>query len=143
MFTIASALVLRSGQVCLVEQQGPDDEDPSWMLPGGRVEDGEGVLATLAREVAEETGLIVTETVHLAFLVDLTTYAAMTFRCEAKGDLNTNDPDGEVTRADFVPIEEGLRRLASVKWYDAVPLRRYLAGQAPPGATYRFDLRSN
>jgi 8-oxo-dGTP diphosphatase len=144
MFMIASALIQRQGRICLVEQEGPEDAAAAWMLPGGRVEDGESVLAALAREVAEETGLIVTETAHLAFLVDLTTgagtYTAMTFRCEAVGELRPADPDGYVIRADFVPVDEGLRRLALVEWYDVVPLTRYLRGDALPGAAYRFSL---
>jgi ADP-ribose pyrophosphatase YjhB (NUDIX family) len=144
MFMIASALIQRQGSICLIEQRGPDDAAAAWMLPGGRVEDGEGVLAALAREVAEEAGLIVTGTAHLAFLVDLTTkagtYTAMTFRCEATGELRPADPDGFVIGADFVPVDEALRRLALVEWYDVVPLTRYLRDDALPGATYRFGL---
>lgn len=147
MFAIAAAVIQRDGQICLVEQKGPGDAVSAWMLPGGRVEEGEGVLAALGREVREETGLIVTETAHLAFLVEVVTaagtYTAMTFRCEATGDLGPADPDGFVLSAQFLPVDESLRRLALVEWYDAVPLKRYLRGDAPPGATYRFSLAPN
>jgi ADP-ribose pyrophosphatase YjhB (NUDIX family) len=107
--------------------------------PGGS---GRGVLAGLRREVAEETGLSIIGDPQLAFLVEFSTlegtYTAMTFACEVDGDLNPADPDGIVTAAAWVPFDETMGRLALVDWYDVLPLRRYLAGEATAGARYRF-----
>jgi 8-oxo-dGTP diphosphatase len=44
-----------AGRVALVQV-----DDGAWFLPGGGVEDDEADDATLVREVAEETGLVVT-----------------------------------------------------------------------------------
>jgi 8-oxo-dGTP diphosphatase len=140
-FAIASALIRRTHVMCLVQQQGPRDQTATWMLPGGRIEAGEGILAGLRREVAEETGLSITGDPQVAFLVEISTpeatYTAMTFDCEADGDLNPADPDGIVLAAAWVPIEEATTRLALVDWYEVLPLRRYLAGEATTGTTYR------
>ena len=48
-----------AGRLLLV-QRGHDPEAGRWSLPGGRVEPGESDAQALAREMLEETGLIVT-----------------------------------------------------------------------------------
>jgi hypothetical protein len=35
---IVSAIARRDGRLLLVEQEGPGDPEPGWMLPGGMVE---------------------------------------------------------------------------------------------------------
>jgi ADP-ribose pyrophosphatase YjhB (NUDIX family) len=47
------------GRLLLI-QRGHDPEAGRWSLPGGRVEPGETDAQALAREMLEETGLIVT-----------------------------------------------------------------------------------
>jgi 8-oxo-dGTP diphosphatase len=47
------------GRLLLI-QRGHDPEAGRWSLPGGRVEPGETDAQALAREMLEETGLVVT-----------------------------------------------------------------------------------
>lgn len=47
------AVLLRAGRVLLTHQAEPL---PEWQLPGGGIDPGESPLATLHREVLEETG---------------------------------------------------------------------------------------
>jgi len=140
---IVSALVRHEESLLLVEQQGPWDPQPSWMLPGGRVEPTEPLLAALVRELAEETGLALHGLPTIAFGVDLLTvdgwYSALTFDCRGDGVLSPNDPDGFVRSAAWVPSREAMDRLSLVEWYDCVPIERYLSGEASPGTFYRID----
>jgi len=140
---IVSALVRRDESLLLVEQQGPWDPEPSWMLPGGRVETDEPLLVALERELAEETGLALDGIPTIAFSVDLLTdagwYSALTFDCRVAGALGPNDPDGFVRSAAWISSADAIDRLRMVEWYDCVPIERYLSGEASSGTAYRFD----
>ena len=144
--TLVVALIQRETQLLLVEAQGPDDPTPVWMLPGGRVETDEGLLEALRRELAEETGLQIAGEPQLAFEVeveyrtDIATgpYRALTYACEATGQLRPGDPDGLVRSAAWMEASEALDRLSVLEWYESEPLRRFLSGEAAAGATYRY-----
>jgi ADP-ribose pyrophosphatase YjhB (NUDIX family) len=62
------AVVVDRGRVLLV-QRGTEPARGQWSLPGGLVEVGESLTAAVAREVQEETGLVV-EPVELIELLD-------------------------------------------------------------------------
>ena len=53
----ATAVLVENGEILLVEQRVTDSR--SWSLPGGTLEVGETLGMCLAREVEEETGLVV------------------------------------------------------------------------------------
>jgi ADP-ribose pyrophosphatase YjhB (NUDIX family) len=143
-----SALIERDGAILLVEEQGPRDPEPAWMLPGGRVEVGETPVDALRRELAEETGLALVGSPRLAFIVDVEAaledlvgrWRAFTFACEAVGDLMPADPDGLILAAEWADRATTLARLEAVEWYDSAPLRAFLAGSAAPGARYGYGL---
>ena len=52
-----SVAVWRDGKVLLI-QRGHDPWQGAWSLPGGRVERGETLVEAVARELTEETGLV-------------------------------------------------------------------------------------
>jgi 8-oxo-dGTP diphosphatase len=52
------AVVVHDGRLLLVKRAKPPGEG-KWSLPGGRVEPGESLTEAVAREVLEETGLVV------------------------------------------------------------------------------------
>lgn len=54
------AVIESEGKVLLLLRREDDFMPGIFELPSGRVEDGEGLLEALVREVAEETGLTVT-----------------------------------------------------------------------------------
>jgi 8-oxo-dGTP pyrophosphatase MutT (NUDIX family) len=57
--TVARALVESDGRVLLVRRAAWDTLPGRWELPGGKVDRGERLRVALAREVEEETGLMI------------------------------------------------------------------------------------
>jgi ADP-ribose pyrophosphatase YjhB (NUDIX family) len=139
---IVSALVIREASILLVEQQGLDDPEPNWMLPGGQVEADESLIAALERELREETGLALDDVSSIAFAVEadapLGRYSAITFACAASGSLGPGDPDGFVHRVAWVETAEALDRLRRASWYDPAPLEQFLSDGRQAGAVHRL-----
>jgi 8-oxo-dGTP diphosphatase len=135
---IAVGIVRRDGELLMVRQSGPGEE-PAWSTPGGRSEPGELPIEAMVREVREETGLRVSAPGRLAFVVQVDNRqdgwfaTAWTFEIDAwEGELEVSDPDGFVSEAAWVPLDEAVERLEDVSWHALTT--RYLRGQLEPGS---------
>lgn len=132
----------------LLVLQGRAGEELFWALPGGIVEDDELVLEGLAREVREETGVVVGDVGSLAYVVqvdwrrparvrgcEVDGYLATVWTFEVaswSGELRVDDPDGVVSEAAFVDVREASKRLEATPWLAVAAV--YLRGEVEPGS---------
>lgn len=56
---VGVGVLVRSGEQILLVRRGTEPRRGEWAVPGGKVEWGERLVEAAAREVAEETGLVV------------------------------------------------------------------------------------
>jgi ADP-ribose pyrophosphatase YjhB (NUDIX family) len=82
--TLAVGAVVLRGRDVLLIRRGRPPRPGTWTLPGGRVEPGETIAGALAREVREETGLVVRPARFLA-AVRVGSYAVLEYLAEATG----------------------------------------------------------
>lgn len=120
-----------------------------WTPPGGVIDPEDGsVTEGIAREVAEETGLVVTD--WAGMLYEVVAHApdmGWTMRVEAwlaaswTGELRFDDPDGIVETASWVPLESfGVHLDAGPIWV-AEPVSAWMADRwvEPRTFTYRVE----
>jgi ADP-ribose pyrophosphatase YjhB (NUDIX family) len=135
-FVGAAALIERDGSLLLDRRVDP----PGWALVAGRLEDDESLSDALAREVAEETGLVVSRYElfgvfsHPSRIVQ---YAdgntaqvitiAFTVEVDDFGPLRPSDESRELR---LVPKDD-LRELELVATHRPI-IDCYLSGAAPP-----------
>jgi 8-oxo-dGTP diphosphatase len=145
---IVNAWVEAKGQLLMVQQQGPQDPAPAWALPGGRVEPGEHLLQTLARELREETGLtLIPASAELLYATevwdegDAMHLVAFTFRCAVSTDTPIpDDPDGLILEARFVPLNQAAQLLHDHPYPPmAEPTQRWLSGERASFWSYHLS----
>jgi 8-oxo-dGTP diphosphatase len=122
-FQVAGAVIERQNEILLVRNRRRNG-DLDWTTPGGVVDSGESVLEALAREVNEETGLVVyswsaalyrvrVEFPDRGWVMDVTAHRALQW----DGEITVEDPDGIVVEAGFCESREATARLLeSPRW---------------------------
>lgn len=106
------AVVFREGSVLLIERGQPPLEG-YWTLPGGMVEAGERLETAVAREVLEETGLIVRPATVAEIFQRIMQdedgrieyhYVIIDYICELEG--GTLQAASDVAAAAWIPVGE-------------------------------------
>ncbi len=129
--------------VCNRRRNGSHD----WSTPGGVIEDGEDTLEGLAREVAEETGILVTEWSEALYTVDtmatemgwhlsVAVHAAKSW----SGEISIDDPDGIVVDAEFVSVQRCVQLLSDGPAWVSEPLGEWLNERWSEPRTFTYHL---
>lgn len=143
---VAGALVESDGRLLLVRNQrrgGFED----WSTPGGVIDASDAsLLEGLAREVEEETGLVVNRWEGPLYEVEAVAVdLGWRMRCEVhravefEGEVRVDDPDGIVVEAAFVPLAEAVSVLAGCHRWVGEPLGEWLAAPWDLTAPRRFE----
>ena len=159
MHIVAAAVVRRDSEILLVREQGSDDPEPKWALPGGMAESGELLHEALARELREETSLELLQLGPLIYVAQTyiargllrgypgaepQEYLATAFVFDVavwKGELpeRVADPDRFVSQARFFPAEEATALLDRLPFRPMrEPIVAYLRGDAAPGTLWLY-----
>jgi 8-oxo-dGTP diphosphatase len=134
------------GQVLLVRNRRRDGSH-DWSTPGGVIDEGEEVLEGLAREVVEETGLVVTawsgpvyevriEAPGLGWRLRVEAWQALGYT----GEVRVDDPDGIVVDVRFVAPAACAPHLDSCPPWVREPLTAWLSGPWEGMRTFAFDV---
>ena len=137
--------LIRHGDGLVLVGNRRRDRTLEWTPPGGVIDAGETVLGGLAREVREETGLVVESWVRLSYTVIVDAPdMGWRLRVEAweadvvSGDIVLADPDGIVEQVRHVDAAEAPGLLAQSPPWVHTPVGEWLAGSLTP--SYRFVL---
>ena len=144
-WTVGGALIRHGDGLVLVSNRRRD-QSVEWTPPGGVIDEGETVLEGLAREVREETGLVVRSWAQCCYTVTVDA-PEMGWRlkveawevAEVEGEVVIDDPDGIVEQVRHASSAEANDLLkASPPWVHA-PVTEWLTGAVSD--SYQFVLR--
>ena len=145
-WTVAGAVIEGPDGVLLVQNRRRNGRH-DWSPPGGVIDGGESVLDGLAREVTEETGLVVTRwegpiygVVAVAADMDWHLRVEVYRALEYEGELAVDDPDGIVVDARFMPLAECHDRLSEGHPWVREPLVEWLAERWVESRVFQYEV---
>lgn len=133
---VAAGIIVREGRVLMVRRRVTED-DLVWQFPAGKVEPGETVEETAARETREETGLTVQAVTVLGERIHPATGRTITYvACNPlAGEAHAAAPR-EVAEVAWVPLDR-LGEHVTHELYG--PVRDYLVEQTMTAYRWAFD----
>lgn len=143
----AGVLAFHQDRVVLVREAYPTWGGEFWNVPSGRVEDAESPAQGGARELAEETGLVVAPAELLLVSTVTTTSGgresgSWNHSVEVStATLAVADPDGLIREARWFTREAAINLLADLPYQPlSEPAVAFLRGVAPVGTHWTYDL---
>lgn len=143
---VAGAVIEGPEGILLVANQRRDGA-VDWSTPGGVIDPGEELLDGLAREVTEETGLVVCDWGGRLYDIDvLAPDLGWHLRVEVhlavgvQGELVVDDPDGIVVDAAYVPVAECDRRLVRAHPWVREPLAAWIGERWLSARDFRYHV---
>jgi 8-oxo-dGTP pyrophosphatase MutT (NUDIX family) len=151
---VVGGALIRHGDGLLLVANRRRDGSIDWTPPGGVIDAGEELLEGLAREVLEETGLVVERWTRCAYRVEVEAHELQwvlrveAWEGEATGDVVIADPDGIVEHVRHVSREEAIALMLDSPLWIQIPVGEWLTGGCDPadercgedGRLFRFRL---
>ncbi len=147
---LVGGAVLEGPDGLLLVNNRRHDGTTDWSPPGGVIDEGESVVDGLAREVLEETGLVVTAWAGMIYEIEAEAPdMGWRLRVEAwlalewHGELRFDDPDGIVETALWVPHNDCAVHLDGVARWVAEPVTEWIENrwESSQQFAYRIDGR--
>jgi len=143
---VGGALIRHDDGLVLVGNRRRD-RSYEWTPPGGVIDDGEQMLEGLAREVCEETGLVVgtwagrrysveVEAPDMGWLLRVEAWEA----AEVTGEVRIGDPDGIVEEVRYASGSEAPSLLQGSPLWVSVPVGEWLLDRTSDTSVFRFRL---
>jgi 8-oxo-dGTP diphosphatase len=141
---VGGGLILDGDGLLMVRNRRRSGEH-DWTPPGGVIDAGETLIDGLTREVAEETGVMVSRWRGPVYEVDVVAPGlGWRLRVEAHlaleyaGDLHVDDPDGIVVEAAYVYAGACEAHMAGCHRWVGEPLAEWLSSRWVDGRRFRY-----
>ena len=140
MDVIVLAVITCGAQVLIIRRAKASTDVPDlvWAFPGGKIEDGETLEQAVIREVAEETGLRISN-VHLLYarIIPRTTHLALYYHCP----LPAPPTDGDDSKSAPPVPDIDLREVSAAAWVSGPEaLSSFTSDVAAPVIEFLRDL---